>query len=138
MVGAAPAAPHLLLFLCALQGTRPPSSARFSAGLYKQCSGERPRGGVQSGGQQGVPLPDKNRFFPVPARHKSHTLPPWPFKINLAQDSTPETFYFVLPGPGPHLSNQFCPASHSVSFLLLAVDSSALPKLPSGHLLLRN
>lgn len=27
------------------------------------CSGERPRGGVQSGGQQGVPLPDKNRLF---------------------------------------------------------------------------
>lgn len=48
-------------------------------------SGERPRGGVQSGGQQGVPLPDKNGFFfpfsSIPAQHTSHTLLSCPFKL---------------------------------------------------------
>lgn len=67
-----------------------------------RLSGAGPRGGVQPRGQQGVPLPDKNRLFC--ARATQITFPAsLSFLVYVARDLTPEAFNFALSGPRPHL-----------------------------------
>lgn len=86
-----------------LQGTLPelpasPQPHPESCGL----SGAGPKGGVQHSSQQGVPLPDKNRFFSARAAQIifSDCLS---FSVNLVPDQTIETFYFALSGADSHL-----------------------------------
>jgi hypothetical protein len=86
--------------------------------------GAEPRGGVQRGGQQGVSLPDKNRFVSARATHimSSAILS---FLVNLVQYSSPEIFYFALSGLGPHLYD--CSVHIAVfSFFLLLTVGCAL------------
>ena len=97
--------------------------------------GAGPRGGVQHRGQQGVPLPDKNRLFCARATQIMFSAS-LSFLVNVARDLTPETFNFALSGPRPHLYD--CAVHIAVfSFFLLTVGS-ALLWLLSGHLSLRH
>lgn len=85
-----------------------------------RLSGAGPRGGVQPRGQQGVPLPDKNRFFCARATQITFSASLF-FLVNVARDLTPEAFNFALSGPSPHLYDCAVHIAVFNFFLLLTV-----------------
>lgn len=88
--------------------------------MIGRLSGAGPRGGVQRGGQQGVPLPDKNRFLCARATQIRFSAS-LAFLVDLAPESTLEAFYFALSGPGPHLYDCAVHMAVFSFFLLLTV-----------------
>lgn len=91
-----------------------------SSKVIGRPSGAGPGGGVQRSGQQGVPLPDKNRFLCARATQIRFSAR-LAFLVNLARESTPEAFYFALSGLGPHLYNCAVHIAVFNFFLLLTV-----------------
>lgn len=82
--------PHLLLFLCALRGTRPPSPARFSVLCKQFCLLWRDQEAeFRVAASRGRPCQIRTVFcfcfcfffLPMPAQHTSHSLLSYPFKL---------------------------------------------------------
>lgn len=102
-----------------------PFSPRWPCPKMYGLSGAGPRPGVQHCGQQGVPLPDKNRFLSARATQITFSAS-LPFLVNVAPDSALEAFNFALLGPSPRLYNYAVHTAVFTFFLLLTVGS-ALP-----------
>lgn len=88
-------------------------------------SGERPRGGVQSGGQQGAPLPDKNSFF-------FFSFPQYQHSTNITQSlSCPFKLIWLKIGPQKHfalcsqLPGHTCLTSSSTSLFPASITLAA-------------
>lgn len=88
--------------------------------------GAGPRGGVQHCVQQGVPLPDKNRFLCARATQITFSAS-LSFLVSVAPDPTPEAFCFALWVSAHTYVTVLSTLLFSVSFLLLLAVGSALP-----------
>lgn len=130
--------PFALFVRCtrdASAGARCPSLAfsKETCGL----PGAGPRGGVQPRGQQGVRLPEKNRFFCARAAHITFSAGLSFFKSVWLEIWPQKHLFFALAGPSSHLYD--CAVYIAVfNFFLLLTARLCSPRPLSGHLFLRH